>query len=128
MLCDEQPNEALIHFRNAVDLEKQNPYYISFVGVSLARAERRWTPALKLCRGSPVVARRVRIGVAIDPKATGAVFAIKQTAAARNGENPRPVSIVAATATGVPNPAHPSINAPKANATSIICRRPSSVK
>jgi Flp pilus assembly protein TadD len=49
MLRDEQPNEALIHFRNAVNLEKQNPYYISFVGVSLARAERRWTSALKLC-------------------------------------------------------------------------------
>jgi Flp pilus assembly protein TadD len=49
MLRDEQPNEALVRFRNAADLEKQNPYYISFVGVSLARAERRWTPALKLC-------------------------------------------------------------------------------
>jgi Flp pilus assembly protein TadD len=49
MLRDEQPNEALVHFRNAADLEKQNPYYISFFGVSLARAERRWTHALKLC-------------------------------------------------------------------------------
>ena len=50
MLRDDQPNEALVRFRTAADLEKQNPYYISFVGVSLARAERKWTPALKLCQ------------------------------------------------------------------------------
>jgi len=49
LLRDEQPDEALEHFRNALELEKQNPYFISFVGVSLARAEKKWTPALKLC-------------------------------------------------------------------------------
>src|SRR5436190_5849370 len=37
-------------------------------------AQIRPTPALKLCRGRPVVALRVRIGVAIDPNATGAVL------------------------------------------------------
>lgn len=49
MLRDGHPNNALVHFRNAADLEKQNPYYMSFVGLSLARAEKKWTPALKLC-------------------------------------------------------------------------------
>jgi len=49
MLRDGHPNDALVHFSNAADLEKQNPYYLSFVGVSLARAERKWTPAVKLC-------------------------------------------------------------------------------
>ncbi|MBZ5698025.1 MAG: tetratricopeptide repeat protein [Acidobacteriia bacterium] len=49
MLRDGHLNDALVHFRNALDLEKENPYYMSFVGVSLARAERKWTPALKLC-------------------------------------------------------------------------------
>jgi Flp pilus assembly protein TadD len=49
MLRDAHPNDALVHFRNAADLEKDNPYYISFVGVSLARAERKWPTALKLC-------------------------------------------------------------------------------
>ena len=42
------------------------------------------------------------MGMPMEPNATGAVFANKQTAAAINGVNPRPVSIVAATATGVP--------------------------
>ena len=88
----------------------------------------RPTPALKRSKGSPVVTARVVIGVAMDPNATGAVLASKHTAAAKNGENPRPVSMVAATATGVPNPAQPSMNAPKAKAMSIICRRPSSVR
>ncbi len=49
MLRDRHPDNALVHFRKAADLEKNNPYYMSFVGVSLARAERKWTPALKLC-------------------------------------------------------------------------------
>ena len=49
MLRDARPNLALAHFRNAADLEKRNPYFISFVGVSLARAERNWIPALELC-------------------------------------------------------------------------------
>ena len=44
--------------------------------------------------------------------------------AAKNGEKPRPVSIAAATATGVPKPAAPSMNAPNANAISIACSRP----
>jgi Flp pilus assembly protein TadD len=49
MLREAHPNRALLHFRNAADLEKNNPYFLSFVGVSLARAERQWEPALKLC-------------------------------------------------------------------------------
>jgi Flp pilus assembly protein TadD len=49
MLRDGDPNNALVHFRNAADLEKHNPYYMSFVGVSLARAEKKWPAALKLC-------------------------------------------------------------------------------
>jgi Flp pilus assembly protein TadD len=49
MLRDGHPNDALVHFRAAAELEKHNPFYLSFVGVSLARAEMKWTPALKLC-------------------------------------------------------------------------------
>ncbi len=48
-LRDGHPDDALLHFRNAAEMEKNNPYYLSFVGVSLARAERKWTSALKLC-------------------------------------------------------------------------------
>jgi Flp pilus assembly protein TadD len=43
------PSEALNHFRQAAGMEKQNPYYLSFVGVALARAERQSAPAVKLC-------------------------------------------------------------------------------
>lgn len=49
MLRASHPYVALAHFRQAAELEKHNPYYISFLGVSLARAERNWTAALKLC-------------------------------------------------------------------------------
>src|SRR3989304_3626540 len=72
-------------------------------------AQIRPTPALSRSSGRPVVMASVVIGVAMDPKATGAVFASRQTAAAVNGENPSPASIDAATAPGVPNPAQPSM-------------------
>ena len=49
MLRDGQPGEALNRFRQAADIEKQNPYYMSFVGVALVRAERQAAPAVKLC-------------------------------------------------------------------------------
>jgi tetratricopeptide (TPR) repeat protein len=52
LLRDARPSTALEHFRKAAVLEKQNPYYISFVGVSLARAERQWAPALDLCESA----------------------------------------------------------------------------
>jgi tetratricopeptide (TPR) repeat protein len=49
MLRDARPHNALAHLRIAAELEKNNPYYISFAGVALARAERKWMPALELC-------------------------------------------------------------------------------
>src|SRR5437016_8669693 len=47
-------------------------------------AQMRLTPALSRSMGSLAVTASVVIGVAMDPKATGAVFASKQTAAAVN--------------------------------------------
>jgi len=52
MLRDARPINALAHFRIAAELEQNNPYYISFVGVSMARAERKWKPALELCESA----------------------------------------------------------------------------
>jgi tetratricopeptide (TPR) repeat protein len=49
MLRDGHPGEALNHFSQAADMEKQNPYYMSFVGVALVRAKRQSAPAVKLC-------------------------------------------------------------------------------
>src|SRR5258705_2873328 len=58
----------------------------------------------------------VRIGVAIAPNATGAVFAVSASAAALRGLNPSAISITDVTATGVPNQARASSRAPNQNA------------
>jgi len=50
LMRDRDYHKALTHFRCAADLEQQNPYYISFLGVALSRAERKWPAALKLCQ------------------------------------------------------------------------------
>lgn len=49
LLRDAQPDNALEHFRNAANLEQKNPYFISFTGVALARSQRKWDAAAKLC-------------------------------------------------------------------------------
>ena len=67
--------------------------------------------------GIPVGPSIAIIGIPIAPNATGAVFAIKHKPAAYNGLNPKPTSNAADIATGAPNPAAPSKNAPKENAT-----------
>src|SRR2546422_6323552 len=38
-LRDNYANKALPHMRRAVDLDKNNPYYMSYLGVVLARSE-----------------------------------------------------------------------------------------
>jgi Flp pilus assembly protein TadD len=43
-------SEALEHLRRAFELEQHNPYYLSFMGVSLARAQGKWTAAVELCK------------------------------------------------------------------------------
>ena len=83
----------------------------------------RPTAALSRASGKPVTVASVTSGTPIEPNATGDVFASKQSAAASNGAKPTPASIAPATATGVPKPAAPSINAPKANAISSACKR-----
>lgn len=70
---------------------------------------------------------RVVTGMPSEPKATGAVLAISASTAAMIGSKPRPASIAAVIATGAPNPAMPSISAPKQNATSRIWMRRSVV-
>lgn len=45
-----QPAEALEYLQQAAQLKQQNPYYLSFLGVSMARAERKWAPAVELCK------------------------------------------------------------------------------
>jgi Flp pilus assembly protein TadD len=43
------PQKALVHMRTAFESEKHNPFYLSFLGLSIARAERKWDRAAELC-------------------------------------------------------------------------------
>lgn len=43
------PQKALPHLRSAFDSERHNPYYLSFLGLSIARAEKKWPEAMDLC-------------------------------------------------------------------------------
>jgi Flp pilus assembly protein TadD len=49
LLQNGQSAEALEYLRHAAELNQQNPYYLSFLGVSVARAQRKWVAAVKLC-------------------------------------------------------------------------------
>ena len=48
-LRDNFANRALSHIQRASDLEKNNPYYMSYLGVALARTQQKWADAERLC-------------------------------------------------------------------------------
>lgn len=48
-LRDNYANRALNHIQRASDLEKNNPYYMSYLGVALARTQQKWADAERLC-------------------------------------------------------------------------------
>jgi Flp pilus assembly protein TadD len=49
LLRDNYLDRALPHMQRAVELEKTNPYYMSYLGVVLARSEKKWGEAERLC-------------------------------------------------------------------------------
>src|SRR5215469_3987721 len=49
LLRDNFAEKALPHMEKAARLEKNNPYYMSYLGVVLARSEQRWGEAERLC-------------------------------------------------------------------------------
>ena len=49
LLRDNYSAKALEHIQRAAELEKNNPYYMSYLGVALARTERRWADAERMC-------------------------------------------------------------------------------
>jgi Flp pilus assembly protein TadD len=49
LLKNGYPKKAIVHFQRAFECEKQNPYYLSFFGLSLAYAERKWKQATEMC-------------------------------------------------------------------------------
>jgi Flp pilus assembly protein TadD len=57
LLRDNYAVKALPHMKRAVELEKNNPYYMSYLGVVLARSENRWAEAERLCDGAVRIKR-----------------------------------------------------------------------
>ena len=49
LLRDNYSAKALQHIQRAAELEKNNPYYMSYLGVALARTERKWADAERMC-------------------------------------------------------------------------------
>lgn len=58
LLKNGYPQRALVRLRRAFETEKQNPFYQSFLGLSLARAERKWDQACELCEIAVQMRRR----------------------------------------------------------------------
>jgi predicted Zn-dependent protease len=50
LLREHHPDKALGHMRRAVTLEEGNPHYLSFFGVAIALAEKKWATAELYCR------------------------------------------------------------------------------
>lgn len=42
-------NKALVELRRCVEIDSANPYYLSFLGLAIARSEKKWAEATKLC-------------------------------------------------------------------------------
>jgi predicted Zn-dependent protease len=52
------PLSALQCFRRALDEEQNNPYFLSYFGVALARAEHKWDEAEQICISALRMKRR----------------------------------------------------------------------
>src|ERR1700730_885229 len=49
LLRNEYPQRALGRLQRAFESDKHNAYYISFLGLSISRAQRKWEQASELC-------------------------------------------------------------------------------
>ena len=49
LLREGHPADACQYLNRALELEKQNPYYLSFLGVSVCRARQKTANAVQLC-------------------------------------------------------------------------------
>jgi hypothetical protein len=58
LLKNEYPEKALVRLRRAFESDKRNPYYISFLGLSIARAEQKWDQASELCESAEQLKRK----------------------------------------------------------------------
>jgi predicted Zn-dependent protease len=44
--------KAVVQLRHCVEIDSANPYYLSFLGLATARAEKKWAEATKLCESA----------------------------------------------------------------------------
>jgi Flp pilus assembly protein TadD len=58
LLKNEYPHKALPKLRRAFENDRRNPYYISFLGLALARAEHKFDEAAQLCREAVELKRK----------------------------------------------------------------------
>src|SRR5258708_17461498 len=58
LLKNEYPEKALVRLRRAFESDKRNPYYISFLGLSMARAEQKLDQALERCETAVQLKRK----------------------------------------------------------------------
>ena len=49
LLRSGQSAKAVEYLRHAAEMKEQNPYYLSFLGLSVARAQGKWSAAAELC-------------------------------------------------------------------------------
>ena len=49
LLKNDYPEKAVVRLKRAFESDKYNPFYISFLGLAIARAEQKWVEALELC-------------------------------------------------------------------------------
>lgn len=52
LLRNRYPEEALQHIRNAAEMETSNPFYLSYLGLTLAMARKKWADASRLCESA----------------------------------------------------------------------------
>jgi tetratricopeptide (TPR) repeat protein len=58
LLKNEYPDKALVRLRRAFESDNHNPYYISFLGLAMARAEQKWDQAAELCETAVQLKRK----------------------------------------------------------------------
>src|SRR5258708_34408714 len=66
LLKNEYPEKALLRLRRAFESDKHNPYYISFLGLSMARAEQKWDQASELCERAVTKTHRDSVSPKFD--------------------------------------------------------------
>src|ERR1700735_4399457 len=52
------PQKALPELRRCVELQSANPYYLSFLGLAIARSDKKWAEAIKLCETALQIKRK----------------------------------------------------------------------